>query len=117
MRISILMITIVIVLIVSNYKGTNNGSNWRVGIRLRIALGSTCNAEFKKIMRTNALLMQQLEMLKMCARYKGLDLGPEFSEVKRMCAGVNKKPTEAKAPTVDETILEAKKVIDRIENQ
>tara|TARA_B110000116_G_scaffold233387_1_gene217290 strand:- start:75 stop:575 length:501 start_codon:yes stop_codon:yes gene_type:complete len=101
----------------NNYKGTNSGSNWRVGIRLRIALGSTCNAEYKRIMRTNALLKQQLEMLKMCARYKGLDLGPEFSEVKRMCAGVNKKPTEAKAPTVDETILEAKKVIDRIENQ
>jgi hypothetical protein len=30
----------------------------------------------------------------MCARYKGLDLGPEFSEVRRMCAGVQgAKPT------------------------
>jgi hypothetical protein len=57
-------------------------------------------------------------MLKMCARYKGLDLGPEFSEVKRMCAGVNKKPTEAKVdepPTVDEAISEVQAVIDRIE--
>jgi hypothetical protein len=101
----------------NNYKGTNNGSNWRVGIRLSIALGSTCNAEYKRIMRTNALLKQQLEMLKMCARYKGLDLGPEFSEVKRMCSGVNKKPTEAKvdeSPTVDEAISEAKAVIDRL---
>ena len=104
----------------NNYKGTNNGSNWRVGIRLSIALGSTCNEEYKRIMRTNELLKQQLEMLKMCARYKGLDLGPEFGEVKRMCAGVNKKPTEAKVdetPTVNEAINEAKKVIDRIENQ
>ena len=102
----------------NNYKGTNKGDNWRVGIRLRIALGSTCNAEWKRIMRTNALLMQQLEMLKMCARYKGLELGPEFGEVKRMCAGVNKKPTESKVdepPTVEEAISEAKKVIDRIE--
>jgi len=104
----------------NNYKGTNNGSNWRVGIRLSIALGSTCNAEYKRIMRTNELLKQQLEMLKMCARYKGLDLGPEFSEVKRMCAGVNKKPTEAKvdeSPTVDEAISEAKAVIDRLKEK
>ena len=104
----------------NNYKGTNNGSNWRVGIRLSIALGSTCNAEYKRIMRTNALLKQQLEMLKMCARYKGLDLGPEFSEVKRMCAGVNKQPTEAKAdetPTVDEAINDAKEIIERLKEK
>ena len=104
----------------NNYKGTNNGSNWRVGIRLSIALGSTCNAEYKRIMRTNALLKQQLEMLKMCARYKGLNLGPEFSEVKRMCAGVNKQPTEAKAdetPTVDEAINDAKEIIERLKEK
>ena len=103
-----------------NSANSNNGSNWRVGIRLRIALGSTCNAEYKELMRTNELLKQQLEMLKMCARYKGLDLGPEFGEVKRMCAGVNKKPTEAKvdeSPTVDEAISEAKAVIDRLKEK
>ena len=30
----------------------------------------------------------------MCARYKDLDLGPEFAEVREMCAGVNKKKTK-----------------------
>ena len=98
----------------SNYNNTNKGDNWRVGIRLRIALGSTCNAEYKRIMRTNMLLRQQLEMLKMCARYKGLDLGPEFGEVKRMCAGVNGKAKEVAVQTVDEAIEEAKKAIDSI---
>jgi hypothetical protein len=47
-------------------------------------------------MLQNELLKQQLELLKMCARYKDLVLGPEFAEVKRMCAGVRKKPEPLK---------------------
>ena len=78
----------------NNYKGTNNGSNWRFGFRLNIPLGSTCTKKYKETMMQNVLLRQQLEMLKMCARYKGLELGPEFGEVKRMCAGVSKPETE-----------------------
>ena len=75
----------------NNYKGTNNGSNWRFGFRLNIPLGSTCTKKYKETMLQNELLKQQLEMLKLCARYKDLDLGPEFAEVKRMCDGVKKK--------------------------
>ena len=30
-------------------------------------------------------------MLKLCARYQGLELGDEFAEVRRMCAGVRKE--------------------------
>ena len=108
----------------NNYNNANKGDNWRVGIRLRIALGSTCNAEYKRIMRTNALLRQQLEMLKMCARYKGLDLGPEFGEVKRMCAGVKGKAKDTER-TIDEdnteivndAVTSAREAIERIENK
>ena len=75
----------------NNYKGTNNGSNWRFGFRLNIPLGSTCTKKYKETMLQNELLKQQLEMLKLCARDKDLDLGPEFAEVKRMCDGVKKK--------------------------
>ena len=78
----------------SNYDNTSNRESFRVGVRLRIALGSTCTKEFKDTMMTNELLKQQLEMLKLCARYKGLELGPAFSEVKKMCSQVNKKPGE-----------------------
>ena len=75
----------------NNYKGTNNGSNWRFGFRLNIPLGSTCTKKYKETMLQNELLKQQLEMLKLCARYKGLELSNEFAEVKRMCDGVKKK--------------------------
>ena len=78
----------------NSYNNTSNRDSVRVGIRLRIALGSTCTKKFKETMMRNELLKQQLEMLKLCARYKGLELGPEFGEVKRMCAGVSKASTE-----------------------
>ena len=74
----------------NNYNSSRDSDNFRVGVRLRISLGGTCTKKYRDTMLQNTLLRQQLEMLKMCARYKGLDLGPEFGEVKRMCAGVSK---------------------------
>ena len=59
----------------NSYNNTSNRDSVRVGIRLRIALGSTCTKKFKETMMKNELLKQQLEMLKLCARYKGLELG------------------------------------------
>lgn len=79
----------------NSYNNTSNRDSVRVGIRLRIALGSTCTKKFKETMMKNELLKQQLEMLKLCARYKGLELGrAEFGEVKKMCSQVNKKTGE-----------------------
>ena len=63
-----------------------------VGIRLRIPLLGTCTTQYQKIMLENELLKQQMELLKQCAKYQNLELGPQFSEVSRMCAGVNVKP-------------------------
>jgi hypothetical protein len=59
-----------------------------IGLRLRIPLQSTCSKKYRKTMNENMLLRQQLEMLKLCGRYKDLDLGPEFALVKEKCKGV-----------------------------
>ena len=69
----------------------NNSDGVRFGLQLQIPLGSTCTKKYKETMLQNELLKQQLEMLKLCARYKGLELSDEFAEVKRMCDGVKKK--------------------------
>jgi hypothetical protein len=37
-------------------------------------------------------MKQELEMLKMCGKYKDLELGEEFATVREICAGVRKKP-------------------------
>lgn len=73
-------------------KYNRNSDGVRVGFRISIPIGSTCTKEYKALMIKNQQLMQQLEMLKLCARYKGLTLGPEFAQVKEMCAGVSKPP-------------------------
>jgi len=105
----------------NDYKNDSEGERWTIGIRLRIALGSTCTKEYKTIMLQNTMLKQQLEMLKMCARYKGLDLGPEFSEVRRMCAGVQgAKPTKDELPPesteeqLKDALMDAESIIERL---
>jgi hypothetical protein len=75
----------------SSYNNNSDRDSLRFGIRLSIPLGSTCTKKYKQTMMTNELLKQQLEMLKLCARYQGLELGEEFAEVRTMCAGVRKK--------------------------
>ena len=39
----------------------------------------------------NQKLKQELELLKLCGRYKELELGPQFATVREMCKGVNRK--------------------------
>ena len=75
----------------SSYNNNSDRNSMRFGLRLSIPLGSTCTKKYKRTMMTNELLKQQLEMLKLCARYQGLELGDEFAEVRTMCAGVRKK--------------------------
>ena len=57
------------------------GDSGKIGIRFRKDFGSTCTDPYKK----------ELELLKLCARYKELDLGNSFKTVKRKCNDVNKK--------------------------
>ena len=63
-----------------------------LGVRLTVPLGSPCTDEMKEIMLDNEKLKQELEMLKMCARYKDLELGPNFATVREMCKDVKPNP-------------------------
>ena len=63
-----------------------------VGVRLRIPLTTTCGKEYRKVFNENALIRQQLEMLKMCSRYKNLELPDEFKEIREKCKGIKRKP-------------------------
>ena len=70
-----------------------------IGMRLTVPLGSPCTDEMKDIMLENEKLKQELEMLKMCARYKDLELGPNFATVREMCKDVKPNPNK---PTTKE---------------
>ena len=67
------------------------GDSGKIGIRFRKEFGSTCTDPYKKMMIENMELKQELELLKLCARYKELDLGESFKTVRKKCKDVNKK--------------------------
>ena len=63
----------------------------KIGIRFRKEFGSTCTDPYKRMMIENMELKQELELLKLCGRYKELDLGESFKTVRKKCEDVNKK--------------------------
>lgn len=62
--------------------------DWRAGVRLRWELGSSCSKKARKLMLENEQLKQQFELLKLCGRYKNVELGEEFATVRNKCAGI-----------------------------
>ena len=73
----------------SNYEGESE--NYAIGFRFRFQLGSSCTKEYKKMMQQNMDLKQELELLKLCSRYRDLDLGPSFATVREKCKHVRKR--------------------------
>ena len=75
----------------NSYRQYNDDASGSVGIRWRKELGSSCTDPYKRLMMQNQKLKQELELLKLCGRYKELELGPQFATVREMCKGVNRK--------------------------
>ena len=75
--------------------GPNVSDEWRGGIRFRFDLGSTCNKQFKKASREINSLRIELELLKLCGRYKNLELGEQFATVREKCKDIQPKTLES----------------------
>lgn len=75
----------------NSYRSYDDDVNGTIGIRFRKDIGSSCTKEYKQIMHENQKLKQELELLKLCARYQDLELGYQFATVREKCKGVNKK--------------------------
>ena len=73
----------------NNYDGESE--DYAIGFRFRFQLGSSCTKEYKKMMQQNMNLKQELELLKLCSRYRDLNLGPSFATVAQKCKDVRKK--------------------------
>ena len=76
----------------NNYDGESE--DYAVGFRFRFQLGSSCTKEYKKMMQQNMNLKQELELLKLCSRYRDLDLGPNFNTVREKCKDVRKRQAD-----------------------
>jgi len=68
--------------------GPNVSDEWRGGVRFRFNLGSTCNKQFKKHNKELNALRIELELLKLCGRYKNLELGEQFATVREKCKDI-----------------------------
>ena len=73
----------------NNYDGESE--DHVIGFRFRFQLGSSCTKEYKKMMQQNMNLKQELELLKLCSRYRDLDLGSSFATVSEKCKDVRKR--------------------------
>ena len=62
----------------------------KIGIRFSYPLQSTCTKENISLLLENQRIKQQLELLKLCGRYQGLELPDHFSEVREKCKGIQK---------------------------
>ena len=63
----------------------------KIGLRFSWPLQSTCDNDTIDLIQENQRLMQELELLKTCGKYKDLELGEQFATVREMCKGVSKK--------------------------
>ena len=72
------------------------GDSGTIGLRFSWPLQSTCDSTTIDLIQENQRLMQELELLKTCGKYKDLQLGEQFATVREMCKGVKKKNKKEK---------------------
>jgi hypothetical protein len=73
-----------------DYSITDSGNEyerkgWDLGVRLRFKFGHTCDKKFRKQQSDRYDLEQQIELLKICRKYRNVEMGPELELVAKRC--------------------------------
>ena len=112
----------------NNHDGYGDGSDKRIGVRWTWYLGSNCTDYTQQLITENMELAQQLELMKVCKRYAGKKLPPQFYTLSTKCKGLEdlgyggmNRPTTSKSAydeLLDKVRLAPVKVpkIDKIED-
>ena len=82
----------------------------RYGVRFRFKLGFTCNKKFRKQQEERYELEQQIELLKICRKYKSAEMGPELELVAKKCRDIKYKQIEKKKKVDDNLFDEILKI-------
>jgi len=72
----------------NNHDGYGDGSDKRIGVRWTWYLGSNCTDYTQQLITENMELAQQLELMKVCKRYAGKKLPPQFYTLSSKCKGL-----------------------------
>jgi len=98
----------------SNSYGNSDGNRQEIGVRWTWFLGSNCTDEVKDFMFDSMRLNRQLELVKLCQRYKHKELPDNFAELRHECAGFpddienEHRPPEGSGSYYDELMQEIK---------
>ena len=105
-----------------NNDSSHDDDELRVGVRFRFKFGHTCNKEFRKQQEERYELEQQMELLKICRKYKSVEMGPELELVAKKCRDMKFLKKEDKKKRVEDNLfdeilkIEQKKQMELKEN-
>jgi len=85
---------------------THEDHEYRVGINFRFKFGNTCDKKFKKQQENRYELNQQIELLKICRKYKSVEMGPELELVAKKCRDMNFLKKEDKRKQTDDDLFD-----------
>ena len=80
---------------------------YRVGVNFRFKFGNTCDKKFKKAQEERYELRHQLELLKICRKYRSIEMGPELELVAKKCRDMNFLKNEEKRQRTDDNLFDA----------
>ena len=79
---------------------------YRVGVNFRFKFGNTCDKKFKKAQEERYELRHQIELLKICRKYKNVEMGPELELVAKKCRDMKFLKKEDKRKRTDDNLFD-----------
>ena len=79
---------------------------YRIGINFRYKFGNTCDKKFKKAQEDRYELRHQIELLKICRKYRNVEMVPELELVAKKCRDMNFLKKEEKRKRTDDNLFD-----------
>jgi len=79
---------------------------YRVGVNFRFKFGNTCDKKFKKQQEERYELRHQLELLKICRKYRNIEMGPELELVAKKCRDMKFLKKEEKRQRTNDNLFD-----------
>ena len=78
---------------------------YRVGVNFRFKFGNTCDKKFRKAQEDRYELRHQIELLKICRKYKHVEMGPELELVAKKCRDMKFLKKDDKRKRTDDDLF------------
>ena len=85
---------------------SHDDTELRAGVRFRFKFGHTCDKKFRKNQEDRYELHQQIELLKICRKYKSVEMGPELELVAKKCRDMKFLKKEDKRKRTDDNLFD-----------